>query len=184
VPAYSELELRYARPIANGVLENDAFRSWLLAGTKLGDGICQSLPVGRVQAELRSQTMKNPYWFNYWCGKDARCACRIGTGIETDILIILDCPSGRRLGLHIEIKRPGEHLGNGQAESYSRRAECWATPSTRPITVLPHQDYLTMLVCGRELERDPRLRFFDKVIFHDKIADQILPYPELELARE
>jgi hypothetical protein len=119
---YSELELRYARPVANAILENAAFRQWLLGGTKHENSVLEARPVGQMQGSLRSPTMKNPYWFNYWCGKDSKCACRIGTGIETDILLILDCVSGRRLGLHIEIKRPGEELGNGQAESYPRRS--------------------------------------------------------------
>jgi hypothetical protein len=123
--------------------------------------------------------MKNPYWFNYWCGKDKRCACRIGTGIETDILLIFDCINGRRLGLHIEVKRPGEMLGDGQAESYPRRAACWANPNTRPKTVPSHHDFLTMLVCGRDLASDIRLRHFDKVVFHDEIAKQIQLYPEV-----
>ena|SRR5882672_10706136 len=175
---YSESELRYARPVAQAILESSPFRQWLLAGTQYEKGARQARPVGEIQRGLRSPTMKNPYWFNYWCGKDSKCACRIGTGIETDILLILDCANDRRLGLHIEIKRPGEQLGRGQAESYPRRAACWANPNTRPKTVLPHQDFLTMLICGRELEADGRLQFFDKVIFHDDVAQKIRVYPE------
>lgn len=174
---YSELELRYARPIAAAILESGDFRKWLLAGTK--HEASEARPVGEIQGSLRNQPLKNPYWFNYWCGKDAKCDCRIGTGIETDILLILDCADSRRLGLHIEIKRPGEHLGNGQAESYPRRAACWANPDTKPKTVLPHQDFLTMLICGRDLASDERLRYFDKVIFHDDVAQRIEIYPEV-----
>lgn len=176
---YSEAELRYARPVANAILESGDFRKWLLAGTKHEKLALEARPVGDAQGSLRSQTMKNPYWFNYWCGKDARCECRIGTGIETDILLILDCANGRRLGLHIEIKRPGEHLGDGQAESYPRRAACWANSDTRPRTVLRHDDFLTMLVCGRDLASDERLKYFDKVIFHDDVAERIEVYPEV-----
>ena len=172
---YSDLELRYARPVAQAILDDDTFRDWLLQET---DHV-GALPIGAVQGSLRSPTMKNPYWFNYWCGKDARCACRIGTGIETDILLIMNTRDDRRLGLHIEVKRPGEHLGDGQAESYPRRAACWANPATRPRTVTPHDEFLTMLICGRELAEDERLRFFDKVVFHDQIAECVTPYPEL-----
>src|SRR5580692_1190264 len=103
---YSERELRYARPVANAILESSAFRQWLLAGTKHENGALEARPVGDIQASLRSPKMKNPYWFNYWCGKDSKCPCRIGAGIETDILLILDYANDRNLGLHIEIKRP------------------------------------------------------------------------------
>lgn len=176
---YSEAELRYARPLADTILESSYFREWLLAGTKHENLALGAQPVGAVQGLLRNQPLKNPYWFNYWCGRDSKCACRIGTGIETDILIILDCTNNRRLGLHIEIKRPGEHLGDGQAESYPRRAACWTSSDTRPRTVLPHDDFLTMAVCGRDLASDERLKYFDKVIFHDDVAKKIADYPEV-----
>lgn len=175
---YSELELRYARPIANTILSSRAFRNWLISGTKYEVVATDAVPVGDLQKSLRSPNMENPYWFNYWCGKDANCACRIGTGIETDILLVLDCNDRRRLALHMEIKRPGEKLGNGQAESYPRRAACWANPVTRPRTVVPHDIFLTILACGRDLSTDDRISHFDKTVYHEDIARQIFAYPE------
>ena len=177
--SYSALELPYARPVASALLTRPDFRLWLLSGTRHEVDALKACPIGRAQAALRSAGMKNPYWFNYWCSKDRRCACRIETGIETDILIIFDCASGRRLGVHVEIKRPWDTLRPGQAESYPRRAACWANPTTRPKTVAPHQDFVTLLICGRELQSDVRVRNFDKVVFHDEVADQIEVYPEL-----
>ena len=47
------------------------------------------------------------------------------------------------------------------------------------IVVLPHQEFLTVLVCGRELASDQRIKFFDKVIFHDEVAQRIEVYPEV-----
>jgi hypothetical protein len=176
---YSKLELRYARPVAHAILESSDFREWLLMGTNQENCARKARPIGVIQRTLRSPIMKHPYWFNYWCGKDSECTCRVGTGIETDILLILECTNARRLGLHIEVKRPGEQLGNGQAESYPRRAACWANPSTRPKTVPPYQDFLTMLICGRELASDERVQFFDKVVFHDDVARRIQIYPEV-----
>ena len=175
---YSELELRYARPVANGILQDREFRQWLLSGTRHGTTWLDAQPVGAIQGTLRSPGIKNPYWFNYWCGKDSRCSCRIGTGIETDIFLILEGIDQRRLGLHLEIKRPGDTLGDGQAASYPRRAACWTNPATKPRTVIPHQEFLTMLVCDRELETNPDTRFFDKVVFHDEVVERIRPYPE------
>ncbi len=175
---YSELELRYARPVAERLIESGAFRSWFLAGTRFQGDYLNALTIGDVQRGLRSPKMTNPFWFNYFCGRNSKCACKVGTGIETDILLLFERPDGRRLALHIEIKRPGEHLGDGQAKSYSRRAACWANPLTRSKTVPPHQDYLTALVCGRELASDKRLGCFDKVVFHDEIAGHFTTYPE------
>lgn len=171
---YSDLELRYARPVAQAILDNASFREWMLEGTDHSG----AHPIGVEQAALRSPSMKNPYWFNYWCGKDSRCSCRIGSGIETDILIVMQKPGERRVGLHIEVKRPGEKLGSGQAESYPRRAACWADPATRPRTVAHHNEFMTMLLCGRELGTDERLRHFDKIVYDDQIAERINPYPE------
>jgi hypothetical protein len=176
---YSKLELPYAQLVADAILESSAFRQWLLAGTKHENGALQACPIGVIQGSLRSSGLKNPYWFNYYCSKDAKCACRIGTGIETDILLILDCANDRRLGLHIEIKGPDGRLENGQAESYPLRAACWANPNTRPKYVWPHEDFLTMLICGRELESDGGLQFFDKVVFHDDLVTRIPGYPEV-----
>jgi len=92
----------------------------------------------------------------------------------------MDIPNDRRLALHIEVKRPGEHLGDGQAESYPRRAACWANPTIKPRTVPSHHEFLTVLICGRELANDDKLKWFDKVVFHDEIAMQIQIYPELQ----
>ncbi|HXR95810.1 MAG TPA: hypothetical protein VN718_08025 [Rhizomicrobium sp.] len=177
--AYSEHELRYARPVARAIEEDGDFRRWLLSGTRFGSALLEARPIEKsIQRDLRSSTLKNPYWFNYWCGKDSKCVCRVEDGTETDILFILDYANDKRLGLHIEVKPPGEQLRVGQAESYPRRAACWANPDTRPRTVPPHQDFLTMLVCGQELASDKRVQNFDKVIFHNDIARRIKPYPE------
>jgi hypothetical protein len=178
---YSNQELRYARPVAEALLESGPFRQWLLAGTKHQNSALEARPVGEiVQGSIRSPNMKNPYWFNYFC--HTKCSCKIGTGIETDILLIFDCANGRRLALHIEIKRPGKTLDIGQAESYPRRAACWANPITRYAKVPKHQDFLTMLICGREIESDERRLLFDKVVFHDQVAQRIQIYPESQRA--
>lgn len=177
--AYSESELRYARPLASSFLQDVAFRNWVLQGTPHHEDYHRAVPLGEAQRILRSPTIRNPYWFNYWCGKDSRCECRIGTGIETDILIVLERADSRRLGVHIEVKRPGEHLGNGQAASYPRRAACWANPKTKPRTVPLHQDFVTLLVCGRELVNHEQAIFFDKIICHDEVEQHIGTYPEL-----
>jgi hypothetical protein len=180
MPNYSELELDYARPLAEGLINSKIFRRWFIAETRYAYDYSLAGPIGKGQSDLRSPKMKNPYWFNYWCGKDSGCWCRIGTAIETDILLVFERDNGHRLALHIEIKRPGEALRVGQAESYPRRAQCWLNSNTTPKNVPPHQDFLTIIVCGRNLGSDLRLGFFDKVVFHDEVACQLEAYPLLQ----
>ena len=175
---YSGEELKFATAITSAILDRSSFRAWFLAGTKHGEFAFTAKPIGEKQGTLRNPNLKNPYWFNYWCPKDSCCECRIGTGIETDILLVLKLENKRRLGVHIEVKRPFEHFGDGQAESYPRRAKCWSVPSTRPRTVWPYEDFITVLVCGRDLSSDNRIKCFDKVIFHDQVAKELVDYPE------
>jgi hypothetical protein len=181
MPKYSHKELSYARPIADAILHRADFRRWLLADTAHANAADRARPIGETeQRKLRHLRADNPHWwFNYWCPKDRLCSCRIGSGIETDILIVLDAGS-RRIALHVEVKRPGDHLGDGQAESYSRRAACWANPDSKPRTIPAYDDFLTVLVCGRELANEEGPRWFDKVVFHDDVARLIQNYPEPE----
>ena len=67
--SYSERKLRYARPIACAIRENPAFLKWLVAGTTYENSEPRLLP-GDLQRSLKNPKMKNPYWFNYWCGRD------------------------------------------------------------------------------------------------------------------
>jgi hypothetical protein len=70
MPDYSELELNYARPLADGLINSGFFRKWFLAGTRYAYDYSLAGPIGKSQSSLRSPKMKNPYWFNYWCGKE------------------------------------------------------------------------------------------------------------------
>ena len=176
--SYSERELRDARPVANAILNDRRFREWLLSGTQ-NESYKDSEPAGDTQGTYQSKNLTNPYWFNYWCSKDRKCECKIGSGIETDIFLVLVRPSAERLGLHLEIKRPNDRLREGQAESYPRRAACWTNPNTRPKTVMPHDHFLTILIGGRELNDREIISHFDKVIYHDEVARIIPTYPEI-----
>lgn len=176
---YSDLELRYARPLASGLIANDAFREWAFVGTRHERLAFGARHDGAGQRARRGlPNMKNPYWFNYWCGKDRLCECRIGTAVETDILLVFSCLGDTDLAVHVEVKRPGDTLGDGQAATYPRRAACWANDISRPKRIPPHREYLTVLACGSNLEGNPELAHFDKVIFHDDIAEWLRPYPE------
>lgn len=172
--AYSDAELRYARPLAAALISNPAFRAWFAADPSLATAKHDP----SLQARLRSHGMKNPYWFNYWCGKDSRCSCRIGTGIETDILLIFDRLDHGCTAIHIEVKRPTDKLGDGQAESYPRRAACWRNPATRPRTVPPHDTTRLVLVHGFAEPPVTARHAFDALWHHDEVARHIGGYPE------
>lgn len=177
--AYSDLELKYARPIAAALAGDRDFRKWLLEGTSFADVAAEARHDADLQRRLRVRpTMINPYWFNYWCGKDRSCACRVGTAIETDILMIFEASDARKFAVHVEVKRPNERLGLGQAEPYPRRAACWADQQTRPKRIPAHSDFVTVLACGRNLADDPQIRHFGRVAFHHEIAERLAVYPE------
>lgn len=177
--SYSASELKYARPIANALIERADFRRWFMRGTPYEVGASEATVLVQQHRSLRSPNIKNPFWFNCFCGKDSRCECRVGTGIETDILLIFEFATGGRLALHIEVKPPGTPLGEGQAESYPRRAACWANPATRPKTVPHHENFITAIAGWRGLQWDRTKRTFDREAYHDEIAEYLSPYPEV-----
>ena len=173
---YSEKELVYARALAEGLISDGSFRSWLTGLPELAEATHDP----ELQAARRSRTMKNPYWFNLWCGtcdRSNRHGCKIGTGIETDVFLIFETRDGRT-GCHIEVKRRGDRLGDGQALSYPRRAACWSDPSRRPRTVPPHDRWRTILVHGDAQLTDAEATAFQRIVTHDDVAVRLPGYPE------
>jgi hypothetical protein len=164
-------------PILNS--NSSTLGQWVFNGTRHEYLAATAFHNANAQRARRAQpSMKNPYWFNYWCGKDKNCTCRVGTGIETDILLVFECGYAN-LAVHIEVKRPGEKLSEGQAAAYPRRAACWASDAARPRRILPHTEFLTVLACGHSLAGSAELAHFDRVILHHEIAERITPYPEV-----
>lgn len=166
------------QPMIDGVVRSlftDAsFRAWVLEGTHHAEAYSGAEPLMKQQHALRPNT-RQPFYSNYFCGRDSRCTCRVpgSRSLETDAMVFLRSSTGRILGLHIEVKRPGEPLGFGQAEGYPLRAACWAEGGRKPRTVPAHHDWLTVLVCGRELLADQRVRHFDRVLLHADLAAKV-----------
>lgn len=161
------------------MVDDPTFRSWMLAGTPYAGVAMDATHDGALQKRMRGHPgMTNPYWFNYWCGKDRACTCRLGTAIETDILLVFADDADQSFGVHIEIKRPGDTLGDGQAATYPRRAACWAAAQSRPKRIPEHSGYVTILAGGRNLEGAADIGYFDRVVFHDEIAKHLNEYPE------
>ncbi|WP_148912561.1 hypothetical protein [Maritimibacter alkaliphilus] len=164
--------------IATAAFSDASVRNWLIQGTRFETAYRDAISLHELQAAIRPGT-KSPFYENYWCGKDTRCACKVegSRAIETDMMIFLENSGGRRLGIHIEMKRDGEALSPGQAETYPRRAACWASPATRPRRVLPHHEWMTAIFCGDREIGSPALSPFMRQIGHSE-AGRILPeYP-------
>ena len=164
---------------AEVVFSSQTVRDWLVARTRHAQAYTGAKSLHREQERLRPGT-KQPFYCNYWCGKDSGCTCRIegSRSLETDAMFFLEAGSGRRLGMHVEFKHAGEPLLPGQAEGYSLRAECWATRRIYdPRTVLPHDDWLTVIFCGDVETQEPAVAPFDRRIGHGE-AGRIVPgYP-------
>ncbi|WP_426435900.1 hypothetical protein [Bradyrhizobium genosp. P] len=168
--------------IANGVFSSQKVRDWLIKGTSVEAEYVGSSALFEEQRNVRWQQRptKQPFWANYWCGKDSRCTCRIdgSKGLESDAIFFLRNSSKKVLAVHVEFKHAGEAFGFGQPEAYLLRAECFArTYSARP-TINPHSDWTTVIVCGEDALLDERTSCFQRIITHDQAAVVIPGYPQ------
>jgi hypothetical protein len=177
---YSKNEFLYARPIASALLTDMSFREWFLAGTKFAAIARKAYSLAELQSSLRTTPVaKKWFWFNVFCPKDGSCECRGEKGIETDILLIFKSPDKSQFAVHVEVKPPNEGFLPDQAESYPRRGACWANTATRPRTVVAHDNFTTVLVCGENLRSDLRRSKFDYTWFHRDIEKHLSPYPDV-----
>ncbi|WP_162561327.1 hypothetical protein [Methylobacterium terrae] len=129
----------------------------------------------------RSKQTTQPFWANYWCGRDSRCQCRIpgSKALESDAIFFLRNERDRVLAIHVEFKHPKEAFGFGQPEAYPLRAECWSQTYRDRKTVNPHHQWTTVLFCGSDTLNDPRVASFQRVIMHAQAAEMISTYPRL-----
>ena len=155
-------------------------RDWLVAETRHAQVYTGAKSLHREQERLRPGT-KQPFYCNYWCGEDSRCICRIegSRSLETDAMFFLEAGSGRRLGVHVEFKHAGEPLLPGQAEGYPLRAGCWARRCQRARTVVPRDDWLTVIFCGDADTQEPAVALFERRIGHGEAREMIPGYPAI-----
>ena len=177
--AYSHMAQPYLDAIASAVFSGQPVRDWLVEATRHASGYKGAKSLHREQGPVRGSGMKQPFYCNYWCGKDSRCTCRIegSRSLETDAMFFLESGSGRRLGVHVEFKHAGEQLQFGQAEGYPLRAACWACRSRCPGPVVPHDDWLTVIFCGDAEKHGQQFAPFDRRIGHDEARAVIPGYP-------
>jgi hypothetical protein len=128
---------------------------------------------------------KQPFWANYWCGRDSRCTCRIegSTGIESDAIFFFWNSSDRVLAVHVEFKHANEAFSLGQADAYPRRADCFVRTHHERPTLNAHHDWTTVIFCGAEALLDQRLSNFQRVITHGEAARMIRAYAPGETLR-
>src|SRR5580658_10099968 len=90
MPAYSGKAQPYLDAIARGVFASSQVRIWLIKGTSAEPEYNDSTVLIDEQRAVRWRTKptKQPFWANYWCGRDSRCTCRIegSKGLESDAI--------------------------------------------------------------------------------------------------
>lgn len=175
---YSHKAAPYLDAFALAMFASPELRDWLLQGTEFEASYAGAECLNDMQHALRPNT-KQPFYVNYWCGRDSRCTCRPpgSKGLETDLMIFLRNGQGRKLGIHIEFKHPKETLSFGQAEAYPMRASCWATGSYRPRSVMAHDDWMTAILCGDDELGSSALEPFQRQMGHRAAARLIPGWP-------
>ena len=142
----------YLAAIARGVRDDPASRAFLLQGTEFAQAYAGALTLWREQWKTRDpdDSMKCPFWSNYWYEPCRSCDCRIDASVsmEIDAIFFLRSTQGKTLAVHIEMKRDREALSLGQAEAYRPRAACYRDQRRVRKTLLAHDYFVTVLFCG------------------------------------
>lgn len=163
---YGKQELLFAQPIAEGLVNDVAFRSWILGKTKKFADYSGANLLHREMLAIRSK--KTTSWWRSHYTETCRCSgCK---GRETDLLAIFETSEGLRFAIHAEVKQPSDRFNLGQAAAYPIRAKCWVNKPPRGI--LAHTDAETVLLCSqsRLVDYGANLEHFDAIITFEKIA--------------
>jgi hypothetical protein len=181
MPAYSGKAQPYLNAIAASVFASQNVRDWLIKGTTAEANYtgCDVLVDEQRAVRWRVRPTKQPFWANYWCGRDSRCTCRIADskGLESDAIFFFRNSLSRILAVHVEFKHPGERFGFGQPEAYPLRAACFVKTYQDRQTLNAHHDWTTVIFCGSESASDARLSNFERIIYHAEAASNIIGYP-------
>jgi hypothetical protein len=179
--AYSGKAQPYLDVIAECVFSDHSIRDWILEGTPHEAEYRGSSVLFDEQRAVRwhSKPTRQPFWANYWCGRDSRCTCRIdgSKGLESDAIFFFRNGFGQVLAVHLDFKHAGESFGYGQPEAYSLRAACFARTHFERKTLNAHHDWTTVLFCGEDTLSDPRLHHFHRVITHPVAHQRLAGYP-------
>lgn len=183
MPGYSEKAQPYLDAIADGVFRSQRVRDWIISGTPAAAAYERAGVLIDEQRAVRwrAKQTKQPFWANYFCGRDSRCTCRIegSKSLESDAIFFFRNSSNRILAVHIEFKHPAERFGIGQPEGYPLRAACFARTYHDRATINPHHDWMTAIFCGPGSLSDSRISHFQRVITHAEASRMIPKYPAL-----
>jgi hypothetical protein len=171
----------YLASIASGFRDLAAARAFLLKGTEYAVAYAGAEPLWQEQWKARDPTnsMKCPFWSNYWYEPCRTCHCRIDNSVsmEIDAMFFLRSSFGKTLAIHVEMKRDNEPLSHGQADAYSPRAACYRDERRTRKGLLKHDDFMTVLFCGISTNIQLIKRHFDRVIFHPDAQGVFPDYP-------
>ena len=181
MPAYSGKAQPYLDAIAESVFASQHVRNWLIEGTPAQVRYADSGVLIDEQRSVRwhAKPTKQPFWANYWCGRDSRCTCRIegSKGLESDAIFFFQNAEKNVLAVHIEFKHRNEAFQFGQPESYPLRGACFVQTHHERPTLNAHHDWTTVIFCDAAALSDPRLSNFQRVITHADAARVITRYP-------
>jgi len=76
---YSAKAQPFLDAIAEEMFSSTEFRDWVLRGTPHEANYRGADILIDEQQKVREKNKKTeqPFWANYWCGKDTKCTCRI-----------------------------------------------------------------------------------------------------------
>lgn len=172
---YGPIERRYCAPVAEALSSDSNFARFFFESAKRLDWASRTRCLKDEQEALR--TSGRYWWKNVFCS-ESRCTCPNLSGREIDILAVFERSDGRRLGMHIECKHPGDTFRPVQAARYRERLSCWTLPGKGPRTIPQHHEAVAILICDRIHRHDAAdTSHFDAVIYFDEIASRIPIYP-------
>jgi hypothetical protein len=178
---YSAKAQPYLDAIAESVFTSQDVRNWLIRGTLVEERYIRSDVLIDEQRAVRwaKRSTKQPFWANYFCGRDSSCTCRIegSKALESDAIFFFRNSSTRTLAVHVEFKHPREAFKFGQPEGYPLRAACFVKTQHERPTLNEHHDWTSVIFCGAESLLDRRLSHFERVITHEEAARMIATYP-------
>ena len=182
MPAYSGKAQPNLDAIAEGVFSSIGFRNWIIEGTSAAAKYHDALPLIDEQRDVRwaKKPTKQPFWANYWCGRDTRCTCRVygSKGLESDAIFFLKNENWRRLAIHVEFKHSREQFSFGQAACYPLRADCFSKTHQQRSTLNAHEDWITVIFCDDAALRKEELECFDRIIRHSDAAGYLAGWPK------
>jgi hypothetical protein len=171
----------YLDAIARGVRDSAASRAFLLQETEYHQLYVAAKPLWQEQwnERDRANSLKCPFWSNYWFNPCRSCDCCIGgsRSMEIDAIFFLQNGFGQSMAMHVEIKRDREPLSHGQAEAYRPRAACYRDQRRARPGILGPDHFITVLVCGIGTDIRSAKGHFDRVILHQNAREMFPRYP-------